>query len=93
MPDEPTPEQPTAEQPSADAPVGAAKVRSQIIINLMVGGAIQVLGPMNQPLIMYGMIELAKDAIRDYGKEKSQTRIDQSGMDPRALLGLLGKKS
>jgi hypothetical protein len=38
----------------------------QLVISLLPGGQINVNGPVGNKILCYGMLDLAKDAIRDY---------------------------
>ena len=43
----------------------------QLVITLdQATGAIQVSGPIEQPMLAYGLLELARDAIRDHNAQK-----------------------
>lgn len=65
-------------------------VKAQLTLTLYEGGTINISGPFGDKVLVYGMMELAKDAIREYheaqkkGEEPptnlvvARRRIDQS---------------
>jgi hypothetical protein len=61
----------------------------QLIITLDAQGQIQVNGPLDNMLLCFGLLELAKVSVKDYNVAKQQ-RVQLA--PPSALVGLDGGK-
>lgn len=49
-----------------------ADIKAQLVITIAEGGKINVTGPIDDPILAYGMLEVARDVIRDYNAEQQQ---------------------
>ena len=45
----------------------------QLTITLQDDGQVQITGPIEQLLVCYGLLEAAKDAIREFGEQRSKS--------------------
>lgn len=67
------PEAPAADQPK---PAPGPKVQVQIVINLFENGQLQVHSDhVNNPMLMYGLMESAKDAVRLHNSRQDAKRV------------------
>ena len=55
-----------------DEVVGQAPAGPQIVISLGPNGALNLQGPLDQPLLMYGMLEMAKITLQHHLQQKSK---------------------
>lgn len=64
------------------APTGPAPVRLMIV---MQDGRIGISGPIDNPLLCYGLLESAKDAIRAHISKKQETGLSIASFLPPGL--------
>jgi hypothetical protein len=55
-----------------------APARIELLIMLTEDGQVQVQGPVQQKLLCYGMLAMARDAIRDFKPDESGLLLPQS---------------
>ncbi len=67
QPTEPNPNLPATTEPQEPTPVALMVTYHR--------GQIGVKGPIDNPLLCYGLLESAKDAIRQHAQEKRDSRI------------------
>jgi hypothetical protein len=48
---------------------------AQLVITINDGGKINVTGPIDDPVLAYGMLEVARDCIRDFNDEQNRRII------------------
>ena len=53
-----------------------------LTITMQPDGEIQISGPLGNKVLCYGMIEAAKDAVRDYVEKAAQPSIISASMIP-----------
>lgn len=56
--------------------------KAQLLITIDEAGKINITGPIDDPILAYGMLECARDAIRDFNDEQNRRIIPG---DARAL--------
>lgn len=70
------PDMPLEFQPKEEQPTG-------IIVEIRVTGTdINIIGPVQDLMLMYGILERAKDAVRQFHINQNQPRIQQANMLP-----------
>jgi hypothetical protein len=71
-----------------------APPRAQLVIQITVDGQIQVHGPIQDKMLCYGLLECARDAIREFDAKAAQSKIVQARpADPFLMRGHNGKGS
>ena len=58
-------------------------VQAELKIQLMADGQIQLSGPLSNKLLVYGMLECAKDAIRDLGTKAEKPLVAPVTLMPK----------
>ena len=51
-----------------------ATIRAELLIRMTTEGQVSITGPIQEKLLCYGMLELAKDAIREF-RPQAQPRV------------------
>ena len=60
-----------------------ALIQAEIIVRLMANGQIQINGPLTNKMLIYGMLECAKDAVRELGIKAEQSIITPVTLMPK----------
>jgi hypothetical protein len=58
-------------------------VQTEIIIRLLVNGQLQIHGPLQNKALVYGMLECAKDVVREIGAKHEQPLVAPVTLMPR----------
>jgi len=53
----------------------------ELLVKYNADGSVSVNGPINDRLLCYGMLEMAKDAVRDYNKERESKIIKPAKLE------------
>ena len=62
-----------------------ADIKAQLVITIAEGGKINVTGPIDDPILAYGMLAVAHDVIRDYNDQR-ESRIVPADAGALALV-------
>jgi hypothetical protein len=52
--------------------------QAQLVVTIDEAGKISVTGPINDPILAYGMLECARDAIKDFNDQQAKRIIPGS---------------
>lgn len=66
---------PAQEQPKPKPEDPGPKEVAQLTVTLLDTGAVNVTGPINNKTLCYGMLEVAKDIVRDYVAAANSPRV------------------
>lgn len=63
-----------------------ADVKAQLVITIAEGGKINVTGPIDDPILAYGMLEVARDVVREFNDQQNRRIVPASTEELSALV-------